>query len=81
MFQCVRLSISSSVIMFHRERKECGPENGKTEGEAGTTHQSPKAEKGGSVRTAATNRGKTAGTTRKTEANRKDGTQTAKEKL
>ena len=23
MFQCVRLSISSSVIMFHRERKEC----------------------------------------------------------
>lgn len=79
MFQCVRLSISSSVIMFHRERKECGPENGKTEGEAGTTHQSPKAEKGGSVRTAATNRGKTAGTTRKTEANRKDGTQTAKE--
>lgn len=61
MFQCVRLSISSSVIMFHRERKECGPENGKTEGEAGTTHQSPKAEKGGSVRTAATNRGKRQG--------------------
>lgn len=40
-----------------------------------------KRKKGGSVRTAATNRGKTAGTTRKTEANRKDGTQTAKEKL
>ena len=68
--------------MFHRERKECGPENGKNGGRSRNNAPKPESgKKGGSVRTAATNRGKTAGTTRKTEANRKDGTQTAKEKL
>ena len=82
MFQCVRLSISSSVIMFHRERKECGPEKWEKRREKPEQRtKARKRKKGGSVRTAATNRGKTAGTTRKTEANRKDGTQTAKEKL
>ena len=89
MFQCVRLSISSSVIMFHRETAGFVPEKtgvwaGKWEKRREKPEQRTKArkrKKGGSVRTAATNRGKTAGTTRKTEANRKDGTQTAKEKL
>ena len=44
MFQCVRLSISSSVIMFHRERKECGPENGKNRGRS--RNNAPKSESG-----------------------------------
>lgn len=44
MFQCVRLSISSSVIMFHRERKECGPENGKNGGRS--RNNAPKPESG-----------------------------------
>lgn len=44
MFQRVRLSISSSVIMFHRERKECGPENGKNGGRS--RNNAPKPESG-----------------------------------
>ena len=44
MFQCVMLSISSSVIMFHRERKECGPENGKNGGRS--RNNAPKPESG-----------------------------------
>ena len=43
-FQRVRLSISSSVIMFHRERKECGPENGKNGGRS--RNNAPKPESG-----------------------------------
>ena len=81
MFQCVRLSISSSVIMFHRERKVWAGKWEKRREKPEQRTKARKRKKGGSVRTAATNRGKTAGTTRKTEANRKDGTQTAKEKL
>lgn len=54
MFQCVRLSISSSVIMFHRERKECGPENGKNGGRS--RNNAPKPESGKRRQTARTAR-------------------------
>ena len=64
--------------MFHRERKECGPENGKIKGEKRGKSTGLQSGKKKGARTAVTNRGKTA---RETEANRKDGTQTAKEKL
>lgn len=81
MFQCVRLSISSSVIMFHRERKECGPENGKNGGRSRNNAPKPESGKRGK-RTDSRNQSRKNGReTRKTEANRKDGTQTAKEKL
>ena len=81
MFQYIILYISSDVILFHRMRKSVGRKMGKTEGEAGTTHQSPKAEKRGSIRTAASpNKKKRQDRTRKTEANRKNGTQTDKGK-
>ena len=63
--------------MFHRERKECGPKKGKSV-EKAPDH---KVGKRRGARRAAPYRGKTAGTARKTEANRKDGTKTAKEKL
>ena len=81
MFQCVRLSVSSSVILFHRRRKKRGPKNGKIKGKSMEKTPDYKVGKRRGARRAAPYRGKTAGTARETEANRRGGTQTAKEKL
>lgn len=81
MFQCVMLSVSSNVILFHRERKECGPKNGKIKGKSVEKAPDYKVGKRRGTPTAAPNRGKEASKERETEANRKDATKTAKEKL
>lgn len=67
MFQCVVLSVSSDVILFHRRRTEHGLKNG---GGRPEQHIKPETGKRGSAQRAAPNRKK-----------RKDGTKTAKDKL
>ena len=70
MFQCVVLSVSSDVILFHRRRKEHGPKNGKIKGKK---CRNQRAEEKKKVRMAARKQGKTA-------ENHMGGTKPTKEK-
>lgn len=71
MFQCVVLSVSSNVILFHRRRKERGSKNGKIKGKK---CRNQRAEEKKKVRMAARKQGKTA-------ENHMGGTKPTKEKL
>ena len=68
MFQCVVLSVSSDVILFHRRRKERGLKKG-----GGRSEQHTKPETG--------KRGEAHREPHPTGKKRKDGTKTAKDKL
>ncbi len=75
MFQCVGLSVSSDVIMFHRRVKKAGSGNGKSREKAWEKCRIKGTEEGKNRQTAARNQEKTA---EKGEKDEKNGARTAR---